>query len=185
MPRRNGLLATAVALTTLASSLTIPQIAAAKDDVERLPRSLEKLAACQAITDNADRLACYDREAATLVTSATQGEVKVVDKEEARTVRKSLFGFQLPQIGLFDGKKDADEAKIDEVLDSTITKVEQTPRGYWRITITEGAIWETNEAPTRLRTPKVGNKVQFEKASLGSYWIRIDGQLGVKGRRVG
>lgn len=184
MTRRIGLLATVAALAVLAA----PQAGIAKDegkDSKTLPRSLEKLAACQAIADSTARLACYDRETGALVASATQGDVKVVDKEEARTVRKSLFGFSLPSIGLFDGKKDDEEAKVDQVLDSTITRVEQLPRGNWRITITEGAVWETGEATMRLRSPKVGNKVQFEKASLGAYWIRIDGQMGVKGRRVG
>jgi hypothetical protein len=31
---------------------------------------------------------------------------------------------------------------------------------------------------------KPGDKVEFKKAALGSYFIRINGAIGVKGRRI-
>ena len=41
-----------------------------------------------------------------------------------------------------------------------------------------------SNVPMRLRPPRVGDEVVFKKAALGSYFIRIAGQTGVKGRRI-
>lgn len=186
MNRRIGYLSSLAAITLAAITLGAATPLAAADKEEALPRSLEKLAACKAIVDDAARLACYDRETGALVTAASEGEVKVVDKEDAKTIRRSLFGFQVPQIALFSSKNEkGEDTSIDEILNSKITAVTQLPRGNYRITITEGAIWETGEPSMRLLTPKVGQSIQLEKASLGAYWIRINGQPGVKGKRVG
>ena len=52
------------------------------------------------------------------------------------------------------------------------------------ITIAEGSKWQMSNVPMRLRTPREGDAVVFKKAALGSYFIRIAGQNGVKGRRI-
>ena len=42
----------------------------------------------------------------------------------------------------------------------------------------------TSEAST-LITPKPGSKVNIKRATLGSYFIKVDGGRAVKGKRVG
>ena len=48
---------------------------------------------CRQIADSAQRLACYDSAASALVTATNSGDVSIVDRNEVRKVRHSLFGF--------------------------------------------------------------------------------------------
>ncbi len=146
-------------------------------------RHLGALDACRAIAVDAARLACFDREAATLLTASRSGELSVVDRADMRTARRSLFGFALPKLPFFAGDKSADE--VPDTLDSTIVTAQGIANGRYRIRIAAGdAIWETTESPLNLSTPRAGEKIVISKGALGSYFLRIDGQVGVKGRRV-
>lgn len=169
------------AMTVAAAAMALNGPAAAKDENGQnhdLPQVLSKLAECRALADDAERLACYDRESGSLISAADKGEVKVIDKAEAKEMRRSLFGFSLPKIALFGG----DEAS-DDIMQTTITDV-STVNGKYRLTIAEGATWQLTESPYYLRRPKAGDQVEFKKATFGSYFVRINGQTGVKGYRV-
>lgn len=142
---------------------------------------LEALRACRDIAEDSARLACYDSAAGSLTEAVDKGEVQVVDKEDVKEARRGLFGFSLPKIKLFGGGDDGEQLKM---LESTITSVRRI-RGGYIFRIEEGdATWQIKNAPMRLRPPEVGDKVVFKKASLGSFFIRIDGQIGIKGTRV-
>ena len=154
-------------------------VAAQQSNAER-PDLLADLQTCSAIEDPARRLACFDRAAASLLAARDSGEVRVVDREEVQETRRSLFGFTLPKLGIFGA---GDDEKLDE-LESTITGVSRIGRNGYRIRIEEGSIWQIDSVPSRLRTPKPGDVIVLKKASLNSFFIRIAGQIGVKGRRV-
>lgn len=171
------LAATAFALAAL-SSVTATAPALGQEAAQASSEPLDALRACRAIEEEGERLACYDREVAAVLGASEKGEVQVVRKEEVEKTRRGLFGFRLPKIGLFGG----DDSEMN-LLRSTITKVRPIRRG-WIITIEEGSVWQLNSVPSRLRPPKVGDPVEFKKAALGSYFVRIDGQMGVKGRRI-
>lgn len=143
------------------------------------------LEACRAIVDPTQRLACYDKEAAALVTAAQTGDVAVVDKAEARRARKSLFGFAMPNLPFFSGDKSADE--VSDTLETTITRASGLGYGKFRITIAEGnAVWETTETFSTMREPRAGDKISIKRGTLGSYVLRIGtNNRGVKGKRVG
>ncbi len=183
MHARHGLGLAAIILSL--APMAAGTAAAADKQSRARAAAIDKLATCKAIREDAARLACYDREASSLVAAADKGEISVVDREQAKSMRRSLFGFSLPKLGLFGGGdndvSDQDVAK----LDSTITTLTALPRGRWQFSIAEGgARWQPLEAPTRLIDPRVGQKVQIERAALGSYWVRFNGQNGVKGQRV-
>jgi hypothetical protein len=144
------------------------------------------LRACQGKTDPAERLACYDTAVAAVVSASSEGEVRVVDREEVRETRRKLFGFTLPDLGIFGGKSDKEDPEQAEeftTLVTTITGVRATSGTYVLIT-EEGAEWQLDEVPARLLRPKVGQSLEIKKGALSSYFLRIDGQKGVKGRRV-
>ena len=143
------------------------------------------LEACRAIADPTQRLACYDKEAAALVTATQTGDVAVVDKAEARRARKSLFGFAMPNLPFFSGDKSADE--VSDTLETTVTKASGIGYGKFRITIAEGnAVWETTESYSTMREPRAGDKISIKRGTLGSYVLRIGtNNRGVKGKRVG
>jgi hypothetical protein len=141
---------------------------------------------CQGKTDPAERLACYDTAVASIVTASKEGDVRVVDREEVRQTRRKLFGFALPDLGIFGGKSDKDDPEqADEftTLQTTITGIKGTDRAIILVTA-EGAEWQLDELPARLLRPKVGQPVEIREGSLSSFFLRINGQKGVKGRRV-
>ena len=141
---------------------------------------LDRLRACQAISVDAERLACFDNAVGTIVAANDAGDLQVVDREDVRQTRRSLFGFSLPDIGLFGGDDDEDE----ELFTTTITRVRYSSARRAQFTTEEGAVWEMKNIPRRLRRIEPGDSVEFKEASLGYYFVRIDGQMGVKGRRV-
>jgi hypothetical protein len=139
---------------------------------------------CRQIGDSAQRLACYDSAANALVTAANSGAVAVVDENEIRKARHSLFGFTLPKIPFFSGDTTADEAQRQ--LDSTITSVQALNNGYYRIVIADNnAVWETSDSSVSFDPPRRGQKISIIRSALGGYFLRINGQVGVRGRRVG
>jgi hypothetical protein len=138
---------------------------------------------CRQIADPTQRLACYDSAAGALVQAANTGAVAVVDQNEIRQARHSLFGFTLPKIPFFAGDSTADEAQRQ--LDSTITSVRPLSNGYYRIVIADNnAVWETTESNISFDPPRPGQKISILRQPLGSYFLRINGQVGVRGRRV-
>ena len=112
--------------------------------------------------------------------------MRVVDREEVRQTRRKLFGFSLPDLGIFGGKDDKDDPKQAEeftTLQTTIAGV-RTINGKYVLTTAEGAQWQLDEMPARLMKPKVGQPLEIKAGALSSYFLRINGQGGVKGRRV-
>src|SRR5690349_11628724 len=83
----------------LAASISMAVPASAKDkDKKGAPPSplVTAIDRCRQMTDPTQRLACYDSAASALVTTANSGAVTVVDQNDIRQARHSLFGFNLP-----------------------------------------------------------------------------------------
>jgi len=164
-----------LALLCIAGALATPAIA--QDAPEGY---LERLSQCREIAEPEARLACYDREVGNVVAASEQGDVKMVTREDVRETRRKLFGFAIPD-NLFGGGSE-DEA-ID-TLQTTITRVQPFGRKGYLITTQEGSVWRISNPPLRFAPPKAGQEVEFKTAALGSFFIRVNGQLGVKGVRV-
>ena len=143
---------------------------------------VDDLKACRAIADEDARLACYDTKVSAILAASDAGDVTIVDRDDITRTKRQLFGFTVPDIGIF--KDDDEDKEAAELLDTTITSARRVNAKTWRFTTAEGAVWEINNAPGRLSSIKAGEPVQFKKASLGFYFIRINGQLGIKGKRV-
>ena len=139
---------------------------------------------CRQIADGGQRLACYDSAAGALLRATTAGEVSVVDRTEVRRVRRSLFGFSMPKLPFFSGDTTAGE--VQNQLESTITSVRAMNNGYFRLVIADNnAVWETTDTSISFDPPRPGQKITILRGPLGSYFLRINGQVGVRGRRVG
>lgn len=143
---------------------------------------VEDLRKCSAIADADQRLACFDTSVAAVVEASDSGEVQIVAKEEVEETRRGLFGFTLPKTGLFSGGgEDGGELTT---LTSTITSARKVGRSTYVFKIAEGSTWRIASLPPRTREPRKGDAVELKKASLGTFFIRIAGNRGVKGRRV-
>ena len=101
-----------------------------------------------------------------------------------KQARKGLFGFRLPSLGLFGGNKDGID--VDEVseIETTVTSARQFGYGNWRLTLADGSVWEQTDDVKLLFDPRSGNKVHIYKGAVGTYRVNIDGQRGIKMRRV-
>lgn len=175
----------AAAIFIITAIIAVAEPATAKDKQRASPSPLvAAIDRCRQIADSAQRLACYDTAANALVQAANSGAVAVVDQNEIRKARHSLFGFTLPKIPFFSGDETADEAQ--KQLDSTITSVHMLANGYYRIVIADNnAVWETSDSSISFDPPRVGQKITIIRGPLGSYFLRVNGQVGVRGRRVG
>lgn len=182
MTRIRAALAAPLVLTALAA--TAAPLAA--EDAKGESAYVAALRACQGKTNDAERLACYDTAVAAMVSASSEGEVRVVDRAEVRDTRRKLFGFSLPDLGIFGRKGDKPDAEEEEeftTLQTTVASVRYVS-GKLVITTAEGADWQLDEMPARLMKPKVGQSLEIKSGALSSYFLRIDGQKGVKGRRV-
>ena len=144
------------------------------------PQSVQQLLGCRAIADSAQRLACYDREASAIDKAIATKELVVIDKTRATAVKRSLFGFSVPDFGgLFGGGNDVKE------IASTITQVRQDSYGAWIVTLADGSTWyQQDDAPLGL-PPEKGNKVTVHMGSFGAFFLRVAGQPGIRVKRIG
>lgn len=171
---------------SLSAVAVVATPASAQDAPAADSAHVDKMRECSGIANDGARLACYDAASASLLADFDDGSVRLVRTEEIEQTRRSVFGFSLPTITLFGGKDDdGEDVEPLDTLTSTITRVSRIGEDSYRFTIEEGdAVWEVRDAPARFRMPKVGDSVEFERASLGSYWVRVNGAMGAKGKRV-
>lgn len=172
-------------LTVAATGMVLAPPLSAQDTTE--DKYLDSLRKCQAISEDAARLACFDGAVGTIIAASDSDDLRIVDREEVRETRRKLFGFSLPDLGIFgrrdrDGDTNAQDDEFDS-LETTIASVSPTGSGYV-LTTAEGAKWQIDNVPRRLMTPRVGQSLEIRSGALSAYFLRINGQGGVKGRRI-
>jgi hypothetical protein len=146
--------------------------------------AVDAVKACRAIAAPDARLACFDKTSAALDEAITNHEVTVLDKQEVRRTRRSLFGFEMPHIALFDAKdeKEQKSAEYNE-LDSNVTAVHSLGYGKFEVVIAEGgAVWRNSDAMDF--PPKVGDKIHIKKGVIGNYFLKIGTNQVVRGSRA-
>ncbi len=141
---------------------------------------LQGLLDCRGKSDNAERLACYDRAASAMDQAEAKGDIVVVDREQARAVRKQAFGFTLPSLTLFErGEK---PEQIDRVS-GVIAASRADANGKWVLRLEDGAVWRQIDGESPHRDPKAGMTVEIKSASMGSYLLSVDGQRAFRAHR--
>jgi hypothetical protein len=154
----------------LVATLTAPAFAAPPPAVPGRARAVQALADCRKITDNTARLACYDGAAATFDQAEAKGDIVVVDREQARSMRRQAFGFTLPSLSLFERGEKPEEI---EAAVGTVASARQGPTGKWVIHLQDGATWAQIDTNQVTIDPKPGMPVKIRKASLGSYLMTV------------
>jgi hypothetical protein len=151
------------------------------------PVSLQNMLKCQSEKEDKARLACFDAQVAVFADAQVKGDVSVVDRAEVTKTRRGLFGFRLPDFGLFGEKEKRDGAPSEGVdqLTAVIRSATQNADGGWIITLEDGARWEQIQVMTFGRRPRAGSTVTIERAALGSYKMKIDSSPAVRARRIG
>lgn len=154
---------------------------AQKRGQDAVPPSVQQLLACRAITDTAQRLACFDRETAAVDKAIAARDVVMIDREKARATKRSLFGFSVPDFGgIFGGGDD----EVKEIA-STVASVRRNHEGSWMVKLADGSTWSQTDGTPLAIAPKRGHKAVVRRGTFGSFYLRLDGQPGVKVQRVG
>lgn len=141
---------------------------------------LVPLRACRALTDTAQRLACYDRVADQMETAQAAGDLVVVERGRVQELQKELFGFAAPAMSaLFRGGQTAQVGAIESTLDRAYRESD----GRWRFRLADGALWEqVDHDPVRFEN-RPGQEVRVRRASLGSYMLTTGNSRAVRVQR--
>ena len=141
---------------------------------------ITEVTGCKAIADDVARLACFDAATAKLVEAQAKGDVKIVDREDIRATRRSLFGFTLPRVAFFKGDDTAEDAPSE--IDTTVKAVGPSEYGKVTLTMDDGAVWKTTEPLPR--DPRAGTPVHLKRGALGNYFLRVGEMRSVTAQRV-
>jgi len=166
--------------TALAIILAKPAAAAPPRAHDAAAGVIDEVTGCKPIADNAARLACFDTATAKLVEAQAKGDVKIVDREDIRATRRSLFGFTLPHVAFFKGDDTAEDTPSE--IDTTIKSVGAAEYGKVTLTMDDGAVWRTTEPLPR--DPRAGMPVHLKRGALGNYFLRVGSMRTVTAQRV-
>ncbi len=154
---------------------------AAKPASVGTPAQVQRLMACRTVAAADQRLACFDREAASMERAIAMKDLVLVDREKARAASRSLFGFSIPNFGgLFGG----DEGEVKQI-ESTVTRFGRNLDGGWVFYLADGSVWtQTDDWPLGL-PPRAGDKVVVSRGLLGSFRLKLNRQPEIKVKRIG
>lgn len=144
---------------------------------------IEDLAACRGIADGPARLACFDQKVSKLLDAEDKRDVVVVDREQVRETRRSLFGLALPRLAIFGRSEKEEKAEEIDHIETTLVKAYPDPMGRYIFLLTEGGRWHQIDSYEMGRDPKPGDKVVVSRAALGAFRLSVAGKNGVKVRR--
>lgn len=137
--------------------------------------------ACRTITTPEERLACFDREVAALARAEAAQEIRVLDRQQVRRARRSLFGLTLPDLDLFGGG-DGDEQGVSEI-NAIIRSVSQDPTGKWIFVLDDGARWAQIDSRQLGIDPRPGQPIRIRRAAMGSFLANVNRQVAVRVQR--
>lgn len=166
----------------VASGLLSTAPASAQVAAPSQPAGLKAVAACRSITDAAARLACYDSSVAQLSQSVAAREIVVLDRQEVRRTRRSLFGFSLPRLPFLGGDGDNDGQEAVREITANIVRAAAVGNDRYQVTLDDGAVWRTTEAVRNV--PRAGRAVTLRRAALGSFWMDYGSGRAVRAMRI-
>jgi len=144
------------------------------------PDAVSQVYRCAEVTDDAQRLACYDSAVGRLRTAQQSGDVTVIDRAGVAEVERDSFGFSLPSLArlLPFGGRDAPQgaqqpgAAAPEPIrpdeqEFSVERVIDNGSGRNTFVMTNGQIWTQTEA--RRSRVRNGDTVTIRRAALGSF----------------
>jgi hypothetical protein len=166
------------------ASTLMPVAVSAKDEGKPVVSSIDPLIACRSIADVTARVSCYDEQVDKLQQATAKNELVIMNKDDIKQTKRSLFGFTLPRLSIF-GRSDGndEERRADTQITAKAVSLRSMGYGKWSFTLEDGAHWETTEA-VRGPQPKGNDTVVIKQGALGSYMAEFDGGRAVRVKRV-
>jgi len=125
------------------------------------PAAVTELLNCRNITDSAARLACYDKSAATIGEAVAKKDLVVMDRESVKKTKRGLFGFSIPNLGIFGD--DDNEVEIKQI-DGTIVSTAFNADGGYIFRLADGSRWSQIDSKPFASRPRVGTRWWSRKA---------------------
>jgi hypothetical protein len=170
-------------LILIAALATVPVSASAQNSgPQSRPETLTRVLGCRAIEAAEARLACYDREVAAFETAESSRQIVVMDRQEVRRTRRTLFGLPLPDLGIFGDATPDEEEGVSEIT-STVRSATRNQNGQWVIVLEDGARWIQTDTRGPRRTVNAGMPIRIRRATMGSYMANVGEQSGIRVRR--
>jgi hypothetical protein len=144
------------------------------------PSVVQSLLDCRKLTDNSERLACFDKAAAAVQSATASGDLVSIDREQRRAARRQAFGFTLPTLSFLEH---GDKPGEDNQITATVATASVDANGKWVIQLDDGAVWRQTEVQGLGREPRKGSKVNISRGALGGYFLTIDGQGAGRAKR--
>jgi len=163
----------------LLALVVAPPAFAQGKEVQR-PEPFKKLIDCRAITQPAERLACFDREIASVMAAEARNEIVVFDREQVRKTQRSLFGLSIPNFKIFGD----DSPDSEKEIESTIKRVWTHTNGKWGFELADGARWVQIDSRELVFDPEPGQPIRIRRAALGSYLANVDKQVAIRVGRI-
>lgn len=135
--------------------------------------AVQKVLDCRAETDDARRLACFDKAVAAMSEAEGSGDLVTIDREQRRAVRRQVFGLMVPSLAVFDRGEKAEE--VDK-LSVTLATVSKSADGKWILKLQDGAVWRQIDNEELFVPPRAGGKAVIRRGVMGSYLMNIEGQ---------
>lgn len=171
----------AVTLILVGVGLALSAGAVAAPAKQPRPAAFQKLVDCKAIVDPAQRLGCYDREVSAVDQAEQRQDLVVIDRAKVRSARKTLFGFQVPDLGIFGGGDD--EEGVNRI-EAKIAAVGRNPDGRWTFRLADGARWVQADSRELAVDPSAGQTIAIRKAAMGTFLANVNKQIAIRVRRV-
>lgn len=177
---RSMMLAGAFALLALPWALLGAKEASREKDLAPVPAQVQQLFNCSAVANGDGRLACFDREVAALQQARIARDIIFVDRVSAQKTRRGLFGFDLPNLGLFGG---GDEEEAVKSVETSVASASGTSDGGYRIAMADGSVWVQIDNKRMPLAPRPGQKIEIKSASFGTYFLSLEGRPSIRVRR--
>lgn len=167
-------------LIAVAALAVVGGSATAKQPIPaQVPPQLQRLLACRSQSDGAARLACFDREAGAAAQGFASGDIVAVDREKIRSTKRSLFGFTIPNLGIF-----GDDGNELKQVEGVLAGAGFNRDGGYIFRLQDGARWSQADDKPFAVAPRPGDKVVVKRGAMGSYFLSVARQPGVKVQRL-
>ncbi|MGD9967156.1 MAG: hypothetical protein AB7T59_11590 [Hyphomonadaceae bacterium] len=162
---------------------------AAQEQPTETPPVLDQVYACRNVSDEAQRLACYDAAVGNLQAAQISGNLVAVDRAHAQEVDREAFGFSLPSLSrLFGSNNPANPRapqfeRVDDIQMqiASVTHRRNLPSTF---RMTNGQVWIQIDDEVA-RNVRQGGSVTIKRASLGSYLMEVEaGGPAIRVRRT-
>ncbi len=133
---------------------------------------LAPLLACRALTDDAARLACFDRESTTLAPAVAKPALSPEQK----------FGLDPRALAAKEAEQGQPRSDVD-ALESKLVAVRAAPDGRHVFTLDNGQVWRQLQPGSDLLL-QAGDAIKIVRGALGSFLLTAPGPRSCKVMRV-